>query len=290
MDLKPSSGCGRRALFGLSAVVSLQRSGFDALPFQNVDCGEVFPVIRNLGFQAVELAIRDPFFANCVQIESALGKAGLRLSAVGTGQAYVDEHLSLLRRDGDAYQRTVERLKDHIALAALFSGCRVIIGCIRGKFADWGQDREGGIAQFRRAVSELAEIAHARNVDLLVEPINRYETGLINSLEECMEHIERIGAPNIKVLADTFHMNIEERDFAQALRMCGTRLGHVHLADSNRATPGTGHFPFPVLLRVLKEMNYQGDLAFEIVPGQDPLRALAEGIAYITAIGAEVTT
>ena len=253
-----------------------------------MECHEVFPAVRDLGFEAVELAVRDPFFADIWQIMDALNRSDLRLSALGTGQAYVDERISLLARDTDVYQKAVERLKDHVALAAVFSGCRVIVGCIRGRFSDWGQERDRAVAQFQRAMSELAEIAYVKCVDLLIEPINRYETELINSLDECLEHIEQIGAPNVKVLADTFHMNIEETDFVNALRMCGSRLGHVHLADSNRSAPGTGHFAFPALLDVLKEMNYGGDLAFEIVPGKNPLKALAEGITYINTINSTV--
>lgn len=274
-------------MFTFSAVVSTQRSGFSALPFQNVECRDVFPRIRELGFEAVELAVRDPFFLNIWEIEEAINLSNLRLSALGTGQAYVDEGISLLARDLNVFHQAIERLKDHIALASLFPGCRVIVGCIRGKLSEWGQARSKGIAQFHRAMRELAELSYNRNVDMLIEPINRYETELINSLEECLEHIKQIGAPNIKILADTFHMNIEETNFVNSLMLCGSYLGHVHLAESNRSIPGTGHFDFSSLLDVLAKTGYKGDLAFEIVPGQDPLANLAEGMAYINKLGSK---
>jgi sugar phosphate isomerase/epimerase len=267
-----------------SAVVSTQRSGFGALPFQAVDCQEVFPRIHDMGFEAVELAVRDPFFLGIEDVARALAASGLRLSALGTGQAYVDDGISLAARDPKVFEAAKERLRDHIALASLFPGCRVIIGCIRGRLADWRSERSKGLDQFRGAMREIAELADKKRVGLLVEPVNRYETEIINTIEECLDLIDFCATSNVQVLADTFHMNIEEADFRKSLVQCGARLGHVHLADSNRSVPGTGHFNFKSFFEVLGEIEYAGDVCFEMVPGRDPFDTLETGIRYVRSV------
>ena len=103
----------------------------------------------------------------------------------------------------------------------------------------------------------------------MVEPINRYETNFVNTVDEALGLVEELGEPSAKLLLDTFHMNIEERSMEDAVRTAGESLGYLHVSDSNRRAPGQGHLDFCLLLDALEEIAYQGMLVSEILPLPD---------------------
>jgi sugar phosphate isomerase/epimerase len=121
------------------------------------------------------------------------------------------------------------------------------------------EDREILLA----ALAELGEHAQREGVWLLLEPLNRYEDHMLNTLAQAAELAEETGRNSVKVIADVFHMNIEEPDPAAALREAGARLAHVHLADSNREQPFAGHVAWEAVLGALAAIGYRGDLACE---------------------------
>jgi sugar phosphate isomerase/epimerase len=113
------------------------------------------------------------------------------------------------------------------------------------------------------ALAELGD--HAREVGgvLLLEPLNRYEDYMVNTLAEGASLIREVGLPTVKLMADTFHMNIEEADPAESLRRHADLLGHVQVADSNRLEPGAGHYDWEGTLAALAEVGYTGWLVLE---------------------------
>ena len=130
-------------------------------------------------------------------------------------------------------------------------GAPAIVGSMQGRFGD-GVTRDAALAQLRTALEELGEQAQAYGVPLLFEPLNRYETNLINKLADGVALLRSLRTRNVKLLADLFHMNIEESDLAGALRDAAGFIGHVHLADSNRRPAGNGHTDFgPIARRVI---------------------------------------
>lgn len=114
-----------------------------------------------------------------------------------------------------------------------------------------------------RALHRLAVHAEERGVALGLELINRYETYLLNTVEQAIQLIDRIDAPNVYAHLDTFHMNIEEPSFGPSVRRLGRRLGYVHLAESDRGVIGSGHFPFGEFLDSLVSIGYSGPLVVE---------------------------
>jgi sugar phosphate isomerase/epimerase len=94
--------------------------------------------------------------------------------------------------------------------------------------------------------------------------LNRYETNLINTLAEGVQFLKALGTQNVKLLADLYHMNIEETNPAEALREAGTYVGHIHFADSNRKAAGMGHTDFTPIIAALKDIGYEGYLSAEV--------------------------
>jgi len=113
------------------------------------------------------------------------------------------------------------------------------------------------------ALREAARFAQDYGVQIGLEPVNRYETYLVNTCEQAIQLIEMIGEPNVKVHLDTYHMNIEEKIFYRAAKLAGDKLMHIHLCENDRGIPGTGLVDWDGLFKALGEMNYQGCAALE---------------------------
>ncbi len=134
-----------------------------------------------------------------------------------------------------------------------------------------------------RALDQLAPHAEAAGVTITVEPLNRYEMHLINTLADGIAIAQRVGSPRVKVLADVFHMSIEEDDLAASIRAAGDWIGHVHFADNQRAHPGTGSIDFEAVYAALRDIGYVGSTALECGMRGDPATALRQCAAYLRA-------
>jgi len=239
----------------------------DPTPFSPFNPGEwrkALGEVTQAGYSAVELAVTDPTRLDPAEVAEALREAGLRLSSLTTGQAAGKEGLSLSSPDDEVRARAIRRIQDHMRLARPHRAV-VIVGLLRGV--------EGSLDLLVESLKECARFDPS--VKIALEPLNRYESRLINTVEEALEVVERVGAENLGVLADTFHANIEERKLGEAFSMAGKRLFHVHLADSNRWVPGYGHLPFREVLEALAEVDYKGTLVVESLPKPDPAATLA---------------
>ncbi|HZB51853.1 MAG TPA: sugar phosphate isomerase/epimerase family protein, partial [Mycobacteriales bacterium] len=143
------------------------------------------------------------------------------------------------------------------------------------------EDREALL----EALAELGEHAAREGVWLALEPINRYEDFMVNRIDQAVslgEEVEReTGVGSVRVCADLFHMNIEEDDLAKAITGAGDRIAHVHVDDSNRLQPGTGHLDFPAVFAALREIGYDGWLALECRLRGEPATALAGTTAFL---------
>ena len=120
-----------------------------------------------------------------------------------------------------------------------------------------------------RSMKEAIKEAEDCGVIVSVEVLNRFEHFLLNTCDEALRFVDEVGSPNLKILLDTYHMNIEEDSLGQAIIKAGDRLGLLHVAESNRRPPGNGHIPWDEVIGALKQIDYQGDTVLEpiIVPG-----------------------
>lgn len=233
-----------------------------------------------LGYHGIELNLRDAQAEDLDAIESAATAHGLKIVALGTGQCYLHDGLSVAAADPAIRARLVERLKHHVDFAARV-GAQVVLGGVRGRFEADPKVRE---AQYRGAVDvvrQLADYAASRGVTITLEPINRYESNFINTADEAMSFLDDVDRPTVQVLLDTFHMNIEETAMGATFERVGKRLSHVHLVDSNRRAPGMGHIDFAPILDALRRIGYNGYLSGEFLPLPDDDTAARENRAYV---------
>lgn len=250
-----------------SLVVSTPGARFSALVFRDSFSNSLARA-ASLGFDGVELAVRDPRLVNPAEIARLAEEHRLKVCAIGTGQAYGEDGLSFTDPDPSVRERAIHRIREHLALAGELRAI-VILGLIRGK-----RPPEMPEAEARRLMicgfEACAEAAAKLGVDMVIEPINRDETNLLNTVGETLEVLDELGSPHLGILLDTFHMNIEEPSIAESIRAAGNRIKHVHAADSNRWAPGFGHLDFHGIVRELRESGYEGFLSAEILPYPDP--------------------
>ena len=265
----------------LSIVHSTQPAQFQAATFKgNLETN--LAQIASLGYDGVELAIRDPKFIDLELLDRLVRKHKLKVPAIGTGQAWGEEGLSFTDPDPEVRFAAIERIKSHIPVAAHF-GAVIIIGLIRG-IVKAGVDHSQAMDWLVEALRECSNMARPHNVRLALEPINRYETTLINNAAEGLDLIEHVGAGNFGLLLDTFHMNIEEVDIESSIHSCGKHIFHFHVADSNRWYPGAGHLDFGSILIELFTTGYQDWVSGEFIPKPDASTAARESIKYLRTL------
>lgn len=262
----------------ISYALSAQSTKFGSIAQGSLE--DMFKVLSDLGFDGVELGIRDPEAVDIAVIEKLLQKYDFDLSAIGTGQAYVDEGISLSDDNEDVRTGAIERLKKQVALAKVFNS-HVILGLIIGNIGSRPEERERKFSYVKHSLIEVSGFAAKDNVNIIIEPLNRYERDVFNTAGEVTGLIEDGACPALGLLLDTFHMNIEETDICGTIRASASSVKHVHLADSNRLSPGKGHLDFNEIIGTLKDINYNGYLSFEHTPSPSMEEAAAYSINHI---------
>lgn len=244
------------------------------------DLAGAFRLAAEAGCRGVEIHLRDAAQVEAPAIRRLMSGYGLAVPTLGTGMAATLDGLTFADPDPAVRAAALERLRGHLRLAAEI-GSAVTIGSVSGRLGPEEAARAERRARALETLAQLCREAESLGVTVLLEPLNRYECDYLNTIADVLAVAEELQASNLHVLADTFHMNIEETDMTAALAAALPRLGHVHLADSNRQAPGRGHLDFAPLLDLLARSRYQGFLSFEVFPIPDPVAALRQGVQTV---------
>jgi sugar phosphate isomerase/epimerase len=232
-----------------------------------------------MGYDGLELLIRDIYAVDKSMVNNTLARYGLEVAGLVTGALQGLDNLALISPDEEAAKHAMEQLKGFIKFAG--EHCATVdIGRLRGRMdvmPNPTQVKEELVDLLR----EAADYAARCGARITLEPLNRYEDDLINNVQDGLEWIEEVGHPRIGLLADTFHMNIEDASIENSIRDAAPRLWHVHVGDSNRLPAGKGHFDFRALVQTLREIEYDGFLSAEHLPYPDPDVAALQTIGYL---------
>jgi 5-keto-L-gluconate epimerase len=232
-----------------------------------------------IGYDAVELHLAHPNDIDVQEIKEVCKELGISVSSIGTGLAFLKDGITLTSNDEKVRNEAINRIMDFINLGKELD-CVVIIGLIKGIVKENGSF-DNYIKNLNKSLEDCIEVAEEAGVTLVMEAVNRYESDFINTISECIEYIDRFNSENIKVHIDTFHMNMEEDDIAKNIIDGGGRIGHVHIADSNRQFPGKGHFDFKETVKALKEIGYKGALSVECLSLPTPEDAAKGAYQYL---------
>jgi sugar phosphate isomerase/epimerase len=218
--------------------------------------------LARFGYQGVEL-VGEPADSDALAIREELERDGMVASSIVS--IFTPER-DIVSSSPEVRQNAIDYVKANIDYAAVLGADVVTFtptACMK-IVPEAALDQEWAWAV--EAGCELATYAGDHGVTIGVEPWNRYETYLINRLEQSAVFVDEVDHPNIGCMADTFHMALEEADMAAAIRQVGSRLVHVHLADSNRAAPGFGHTDFRPIVQAIADVKYDGWISYELLP------------------------
>jgi sugar phosphate isomerase/epimerase len=239
------------------------------------------------GFEGIELRARgDGHFAARLPELRAAAKAGVVMATVcPETDHFIGDFDPGRRRDA------IDQLHSQLSVIAELGGAGVLTPASWGMFSlrlppftpPRGQREDRRV--LLEALLELAPHAAAEGVWLAVEPINRYEDYMVNRIDQAVslgEEVERqTGLGSVRVCADLFHMNIEEDDLPAAIRAAGPRIAHVHVDDTNRLQPGTGHMDFAAVFAALGDVGYDDWLTFECRLRGEPEEALPASARFL---------
>lgn len=229
-----------------------------------------------LGYDAIELFAPDHGAVDHGELSALLAQYDLNLAAVGTGAGMVVQNLSLTDPDADRRDQAIHYIKTMIDLGGPF-GAPAIVGSMQGRWGGYVQ-KDRALGWLAEALEKLGKHAYQYRVPVIYEPLNRYETNLINKLSDGVYFIEQSGVGNVMLLADLFHMNIEEDNIAHRLQGAAKHLGHVHFVDSNRKAAGFGHMDYEPIAATLKEIGYDKYVSAEAIPFPNPEDAAKQTI------------
>jgi D-psicose/D-tagatose/L-ribulose 3-epimerase len=223
---------------------------------------KLFPTFKQWGFETIEIPIEAPEHIDAARVKAAADKHGLAIGSVcacmGPGRDF---------RGTPAEQKTAMRYCKAIIDQAATMKCPRVIGPIYsvvGKAdAVEPKQQKQEFALVVKNLKALAAYAAKKKVTLCIEPLNRFETDFLNTCDKGLQLLKAVGAKNVKLHLDTFHMNIEEKDQGDAIRKAGKLLGHFHACGSDRGTPGNDHIDWKPIARALKQVGYKGDVVIE---------------------------
>jgi sugar phosphate isomerase/epimerase len=231
-----------------------------------------------LGFDGVELFTPSADAVDPETLGTLLQQHGLGLAAVGTGAGKVIRGLTLTDPNPDIRAQAVAFIADMISFGARFKA-PAIIGSMQGNA---GAEKERALGWLAEGLNQLGEHAKKEGVTLIYEPLNRYETNLINTLADGAAFIQSLDTRQVTLLADLFHMNIEEVSIPESIRAYSSLIGHVHFADSNRRPIGFGHTSMAPVAAALQQIGYQGYVSAEAFPWPNPDEAAKQTMLAFT--------
>jgi sugar phosphate isomerase/epimerase len=220
---------------------------------------------KDLGFDAIEIFPPSPEYFQTIDAAKLAQQTGLEIAAVGTGAGWLKHKLSLADAEPQVRARAMEFLSSMLVAATQLQA-PMIIGSMQGRSVP-GVSKTQAKEFLREGLERLDAQAKAIGGNILYEPLNRYETDQCNTLAQGTELI--CGLSSTKLLADWFHMNIEEADMVESILKAGTAIGHVHFADTNRLAVGSGHLSVQPLIDALGQIGYRGFLSAEVFPQPD---------------------
>lgn len=211
---------------------------------------------RRAGYEAVELQIADPSAFDEPRVRKALRTVGLPMCAFQTGTTYAIRGNCLCTADKAVRERTVKLLMSFVDLAARWNAV-IVLGSLQGRFKD-EPDRSAGEVRIRDALCRVGEYALSRKAILAFEPVNHGEISFHNTIEAATDLVRGLDLPSVRLMVDTFHMNIEEKAMLAPLVGIKDLLAHVHLSETNRDVLGDGHWDTKGFLAELRRIGYRG--------------------------------
>lgn len=236
-----------------------------------------------IGFDAVQITVNRPSEFDLKSAQAALRGFQMKVSSIATGGAYTIDHISLGHKDENRRRAAVGRMKEHIDLARELGGADVVVGLIRGTYADCdGKDEY--MRHYRESLHECIAHAKRQQIRIVHEAIGRYDSDVLKTIQENIVFITEFSSPNFRLQIDTHHMDLEETNFYEAVLETKGLLAQVDISDVKRTYPDGKKFDFPKLIDALKKIGYADYLVFEYNSNGNGIVEATAGFRYIRSL------
>lgn len=246
-----------------------------------------------LGFDGIEVPVEDPQNLDIGNLRDALNSYDLLCSS--TWSVFTGDR-DLISPNTEKRERCKNHVKDNIKIAsALGADITLLLPSAVWKLeSSLTREQEWKLAV--EGLRELGEFSAEYGVYIVVEPLNRFETYFINSIQDAIDLVKDVNHVNVMMMIDTFHMNIEDRSFDEEIKKAGELIFHCHMNENDRGPPGSGHIPFEEIIKALKAIGYDRWLVMEpfsqasigrtTIQNQDMLAR--EGLRYLQSTWSRV--
>jgi D-psicose/D-tagatose/L-ribulose 3-epimerase len=231
-------------------------------PLTTEEFTKLAPHVARLGFDIIEVPLEgvgDLDYARIAQTAQELNLGVTACAAIGPDR-------DLIHPDENIRANAVRYLR-HCIEATRAMGATNLVGPLYSAVGrTWqatAEERQRDVDLLVRQLGELAKYAAEQGVVLCVEPLNRFETSFLNLANQAVEIVDRVGNPACAIMLDTFHMNIEERSIADAIRTAGKRLRQLHACENDRGAPGSGHVPWQEVAAACRGIGFDGPFVIE---------------------------
>jgi len=238
------------------------------------DYDHLFNVIKDNGYQGIELLIKNPFLIDFKEIKKCLQKNNLDLPVLCTGEMFGEDGLSFGDADPNVRREAIKRTIETMKIAEEFNA-HVNVGRLRGRFVD-GVNTEDTINWAKEGFQVCAE--SNKNVNLLLEPINHNVSNFILTTEEGIKFVKELNKPNIKIMLDYIHMVLENEDLESSVRISKGYFDHVHVCDSDRKPLGMGEYNIEIFANLLFDAGYNGYVSIEAFDTNDYMSYIKKSI------------
>ena len=230
-------------------------------PFTN-ESTRLFTQFKKWGFETVEIPVEDPSHIDPAHVKAELDKHGLVCGSVCACMG-PDRGLRGTPEQQQTGLQYMIKLIDQMVILDSPSLIGPVYSAVGRADAVPEKEYKEQWKTVVKHLKTLAQHAQKRGRQVCLEPLNRFETDFINTCDQGLKMIQDVGSPALKLHLDTFHMNIEEKNQAKAIRKAGKALGHFHACGSDRGTPGNDHIDWKPIAAALKAIRYNGDVVIE---------------------------
>lgn len=231
-------------------------------PFTTQSIETLFPKIAQLGFDVVEIAVEDPTFIDVKKVKLALQEHGLETvicGAFGNSRDLTNESKQV-QQNGLDYIESCLDLCAELGVSFFAGPMYSAVGKARMLKPDQ-RKAEWDLAVYN--LQKVCDMAGKRGLNIALEPLNRFESDLVNTADDVIRMVKDINHSAANVILDSFHMSIEERDVEQAIKSVGDKLIHLQVSENYRGAPGSGQTPWDAYRRGLEAINYKGIVSIE---------------------------
>lgn len=250
--------------------------------FFPTDLVEKFKFVRSIGFECFEIDGK-VLVENVEEVKKAVAESGLPVStACGGYSGWIGDFIEERRVNGVAGLKAIIRALKEVG------GTGVVVPAAWGMFTFRlppmvsPRSHEGDVNAIITSLKELEPVAKECGIYLYLEPLNRYQDHMLNTIQDAVDIIEEGQFEMVKITGDFYHMAIEEDDISDSLRKYSKYYGHIHIAENHRYQPGTGSIDFKRHMATLREIGYDGAVVNEgRIRGEDPLQVYIDSIGYM---------